>query len=140
MKRFSSIALNLGLILLIGLGLGGCVTTRLPYASYSPWQEVELNTEANPLDIAFVDEKHGFLIGTNRLILETNNAGKIYIIKGLQVEPINSITGAIPGAKIATVVCIVSNITFNNINRLKLYFFRFLFDDLDDVKSKTSKL
>ena len=74
------------------------------------------------------------------LDFKTNNAGKIYIIKGLQVEPINSITGAIPGAKIATVVCIVSNITFNNINRLKLYFFRFLFDDLDDVKSKTSKL
>ena len=51
MKPLLSNFLNLILVLSIGIGLGGCVSTRLSVASSSPWQEVELDTEANPLDI-----------------------------------------------------------------------------------------
>ncbi len=76
MKRFFSQCLNLILLICLGFGLSGCVTTRLPIATSSPWEEVQLNTEANPLDIGFSDSNHGFLVGTNRLILETNDAGK----------------------------------------------------------------
>ena len=76
MKRLLSIFFNSCLALLICFGLGGCVTTRLPFAAQSPWQEVQLPDNANPLDIDFVDQEHGFLIGTNRLILETNDSGK----------------------------------------------------------------
>ncbi len=65
----------LGLLLVIGLGFGlsGCVTTGLPMAATSPWQPVALATKANPLDVAFTDTSHGFLVGSNRLILETND-------------------------------------------------------------------
>ena len=67
----------LGLLLVIGLGFGlsGCVTTGLPIAATSPWQPVALATKANPLDVAFTDTSHGFLVGSNRLILETNDGG-----------------------------------------------------------------
>ncbi len=78
MNRISSYFANLILVIAISLGLGGCVTTRLPIATTSPWQEVALSTEANPLDIAFSDETHGFLVGTNRLILETNDGGQTW--------------------------------------------------------------
>ena len=45
--------LSLMLVVALGLGLGGCVTTGLPLASNSPWQAVPLATRSNPLDLAF---------------------------------------------------------------------------------------
>jgi photosystem II stability/assembly factor-like uncharacterized protein len=67
----------LALVLTVGLalGLGGCVTTGLPVAATSPWEPVQLETRSNPLDLAFTDARHGFLVGSNRLILETEDGG-----------------------------------------------------------------
>ncbi|MFL0733105.1 MAG: photosynthesis system II assembly factor Ycf48 [Prochlorococcus sp.] len=75
MNRLFSYLFNLLLIVAIGLGLSGCVTSRLSVASTSPWQSLDLNTDANPLDIGFSNSKHGFVVGTNRLIMETNDGG-----------------------------------------------------------------
>ena len=75
LTRLLSPLLSLLLVASLGLGLGGCVTTGLPTASASPWQPVALNTRSNPLDVAFTDGNHGFLVGSNRLILETNDGG-----------------------------------------------------------------
>ena len=85
MNRLLSKIANLTLILFIGFGLGGCVSTRLPVASTSPWQEVQLNTDSNPLDISFADENHGFLIGTNRLIRETTDGGQSWRERSLEI-------------------------------------------------------
>ena len=60
---------------MVSLSLTGCVTTGLPTAAASPWQAVPLDTKANPLDVAFTDRDHGFLVGSNRLIMETNDGG-----------------------------------------------------------------
>ena len=75
MSRFFSSAVNLLLVLVLGVSLSGCVSTRLPTATSSPWQSQDLDTQANPLDIAFTDPEHGFLVGSNRMIRETNDSG-----------------------------------------------------------------
>ena len=85
MKRFLPPLFNLFLISLIGFGLSGCVSTRLPLASNSPWKEVDLSTQANPLDISFEDSTHGFLVGTNRLILETDDGGDTWTERVLDI-------------------------------------------------------
>ena len=54
------------------------MTTNLPFSSTSPWIEVELNTDSSPLDISFIDSEHGFLVGSNRLIMESTNGGKTW--------------------------------------------------------------
>ena len=61
--------------LLLAVALTGCVSTSLPTAQSSPWEAVDIHTKSNPLDLAFTNSQHGFLVGSNRLILETNDAG-----------------------------------------------------------------
>ncbi len=85
MNRLLTYFLNFFLVVCLGLGLGGCVTTRLQVATSSPWLEVELNTQANPLDISFADSDHGFLVGTNRLILETFDGGESWKERNLDL-------------------------------------------------------
>ncbi len=63
-------------MLFISLAISGCVSTQLPVAITSPWQEVRLDTLSSPLDVSFIDGNHGFLVGSNRLILESNDGGK----------------------------------------------------------------
>ena len=75
MKRLFSPLLAVLITLGLSFGLGGCVTTGLPVAATSPWQPVALSTTSNPLDVAFSDANHGFLVGSNRLILETDDGG-----------------------------------------------------------------
>jgi len=77
--------LGLVMVMGLGLGLGGCVTTGLPAASASPWQPVPIATKANPLDVAFTDASHGFLVGSNRLILETNDGGSSWAERALDL-------------------------------------------------------
>ena len=55
MNRLLTTILNLALVMALGVSLSGCVTTRLPIAAISPWEAQNLDTEANPLDVAFTD-------------------------------------------------------------------------------------
>lgn len=75
LRRLLSPLLSLVVVIGLSLGLGGCVTTGLPEADASPWQPVPLATRSNPLALAFADDRHGFLVGSNRLILETSDGG-----------------------------------------------------------------
>ena len=75
MKRLLHSATQLLLVLVLGVSLSGCVTTHVPTATTSPWQAMDLDTQANPLDVAFTDSRHGFLVGSNRMIRETNDGG-----------------------------------------------------------------
>ncbi|MFM7170034.1 MAG: photosynthesis system II assembly factor Ycf48 [Cyanobium sp.] len=75
MGRLASSCLSLLMAVVVAFGLAGCVTTGLPVAATSPWEMVPLATQANPLDLAFTDRQHGFLVGSNRLIMETNDGG-----------------------------------------------------------------
>jgi len=75
MNRLASSLSALVLTVVLAFGLGGCVTTGLPTAATSPWQPVDIHTKSNPLALAFTDSQHGFLVGSNRLILETDDGG-----------------------------------------------------------------
>ncbi|NDD45406.1 MAG: photosystem II assembly protein, partial [Synechococcaceae bacterium WB9_4xB_025] len=85
MKRLLAPLFNLLLVACIGFGLGGCVSTRLAAAETSPWQPIDLHTQANPLDVAFTDANHGFLVGSNRMILETNDGGNSWSERSLDL-------------------------------------------------------
>lgn len=74
----------LSLLLVCGL-LGGCVSTRLATAAESPWQAIPLNTRSSGLDLAFSDENHGILVGSNRLILETSDGGRSWQERNLDL-------------------------------------------------------
>jgi len=74
-KRLATSLLSVVMVVLVGLALPGCVTTGLPTDTSSPWIPVPLDTKSNPLDVAFTDRDHGFLVGSNRLIMETRDGG-----------------------------------------------------------------
>ncbi len=86
MNRLTKFSFNIFLIFSLGFLLSGCVTTtQLPFASDSPWEEIKLSADDNPLDIGFVNEKHGFLVGANRLILETTDGGSTWNHRDLEI-------------------------------------------------------
>ena len=85
MKRLFSNVINLTLALIVGVALTGCTVSNASMGSSSPWSPVDLDTEANPLDVDFVDDKNGFLVGTNRLILETNDGGITWKERNLDI-------------------------------------------------------
>ena len=76
---------SLVVIVLVAAGVSGCVATGLPMASASPWEAVPLETQANPLAVAFTDQNHGFLVGSNRLIMETDDGGASWKLRSLDL-------------------------------------------------------
>ena len=42
----------------------------------SPWETIQFEDQSNVLDIDFIDNNHGFLVGSNRLIMESNDGGE----------------------------------------------------------------
>ena len=85
MSRFLSSLSALALALVLSLGLSGCVSSGLASAGESPWQPVDIHTKSNPLDLAFTDSRHGFLVGSNRLILETDDGGASWQERALEL-------------------------------------------------------
>jgi photosystem II stability/assembly factor-like uncharacterized protein len=84
-RPFITSLLSLVFALGLALGVGGCTTSHLPIAEGSPWQAVELPSRSNPLDLAFTDANHGFLVGSNRLILETEDGGASWQERALEL-------------------------------------------------------
>ena len=85
MKRLFSTVISLTLVLIVGVALSGCTVSNADMGTSSPWSLVSLETEANPLDIDFVDDNKGFLVGTDRLILETNDGGITWNERNLDI-------------------------------------------------------
>ena len=45
------------------------------HGRHEPLAVEDLDTQANPLDVAFTDSRHGYLVGSNRMIRETSDGG-----------------------------------------------------------------
>jgi len=67
----------LGVVLALGLsfGLSGCVTTGLAVTATSPWQPWHSIPRPARSIWPSPTDRHGFLVGSNRLILETEDGG-----------------------------------------------------------------
>lgn len=71
--------------LIVVLACIGC--SKVPSISYNPWQIINVPTEAKLFDIAFTDNpQHGYLVGSNATLLETNDGGNTWQPLNLAVE------------------------------------------------------
>jgi len=75
MNRNFSRLTNLICATLLCLVLSSCSSSAVKIAENSPWDSIQIENQANALDVDFIDDNHGFLIGSNRLILETIDGG-----------------------------------------------------------------
>ena len=51
----------------------------------SPWKTIQFEDMANALDVDFIDNKNGFLVGSNRLIMESNDGGETWEKRNLDL-------------------------------------------------------
>ena len=76
MKKFFNSIPNLFLALLLCFFLSSCSSNGVRMSESSPWKSIQFEDQSNVLDIDFIDNKHGFLVGSNRLIMESNDGGE----------------------------------------------------------------
>jgi photosystem II stability/assembly factor-like uncharacterized protein len=65
-----------------------CVDVKVVNATeISAWQKIELPTTSTPLDLAFTDSnpQHGWLVGAENTLLETNNGGNTWEVRHLDL-------------------------------------------------------
>ncbi|WP_341527307.1 photosynthesis system II assembly factor Ycf48 [Nostoc sp. UHCC 0302] len=63
----------------------GC--SQVPSVSYNPWKAISVPTDSKLLDIAFTDNsQHGYLVGSNATLLETNDGGETWKPITLQLD------------------------------------------------------
>ena len=86
MKNLLSSISNIFLSILICFVLSGCSSTGVKLSEESPWEPIQFEDQANTLDIDFINESKGFLVGSNRLIMETNDGGKSWEKRSLDIS------------------------------------------------------
>ncbi|MCU0568306.1 MAG: photosynthesis system II assembly factor Ycf48 [Oculatellaceae cyanobacterium Prado106] len=75
-------------ILLAALLCSSCTKAFLPSAELNPWQVMQLPTEATLSDLAFTDNNsdHGWLVGQRSTLLETQDGGKTWEPRSLNLD------------------------------------------------------
>ena len=86
MKKFLASIPNLLLPLLLCFVLSSCSSTGVKMSETSPWETIQFEDQANALDIDFIDNNHGFLVGSNRLIMESRDGGKTWDKRSLDIS------------------------------------------------------
>ncbi|TVU53684.1 MAG: photosynthesis system II assembly factor Ycf48 [Arthrospira sp. PLM2.Bin9] len=76
--------------ILIAVALFCASCDYLPDVSYNPWELVPVATDAKLFDIDFVDNSdHGWIVGSNATLLETQDGGKTWETKQLDLDEPN---------------------------------------------------
>ena len=86
MTYFFSRITNFLLIGFLCFFLSSCSTSGVKTADNSPWDTIQFEKQSNTLDIDFIDDNHGFLVGSNRLIMETTDGGKTWEERSLDLS------------------------------------------------------
>jgi photosystem II stability/assembly factor-like uncharacterized protein len=82
-------------IIVIGFAVllcSSCARSFLPPLSYNPWQVVPLSIDSTLSDVAFVDQNHGWLVGTKATLLETTDGGENWEPRSLELDDGSSYT------------------------------------------------
>ncbi|MBO8203867.1 photosynthesis system II assembly factor Ycf48 [Prochlorococcus marinus] len=85
MKKFLTSIPNLLLSLLLCFVLSSCSSTGVKVNDSSPWKTIQFEDQANVLDVDFIDNNNGFLVGSNRLIMESNDGGETWDKRNLDL-------------------------------------------------------
>ena len=85
MKNFFTSIPNLLLTFTLCFVLSSCSSTGVKMSESSPWETIQFEDQSNALDIDFIDNNHGFLVGSNRLIMESNDGGKSWDKRSLDI-------------------------------------------------------
>ncbi len=64
----------------------GCTNAYLESTMSNPWQLVTLPTEETALDISFIDDQHGWIVGKHATLLETVDGGKTWAERKLDLS------------------------------------------------------
>ncbi len=65
MKKIITSIPNLLLSVLVCFVLSSCSSTGVKMSDGSPWKTIKFEDQANALDVDFIDDKNGFLVGSN---------------------------------------------------------------------------
>ena len=63
MKKIITSIPNLLLSILLCFVLSSCSSTGVKMSDSSPWKTIQFEDQANALDVDFIDDKNGFLVG-----------------------------------------------------------------------------
>ena len=77
---------SLLLVSLLCFVLSSCSSTGVKMAESSPWATIQFPDQSNALDIDFIDNNNGFLVGSNRLIMESNDGGETWEKRTLDIS------------------------------------------------------
>ena len=86
MKKILTNISNLIFASILCFILSSCSSTGVKVADESPWIPIKFENQLNVLDIDFIDQNKGFLVGSNRLIMETNNGGETWEERSLDIS------------------------------------------------------
>ncbi len=85
MKKIFSNTSNLLLSIVLCFVLSSCSSTGVKMSESSPWETIQFEDQANALDIDFINDSNGFLVGSNRLIMETSDGGATWEKRTLDI-------------------------------------------------------
>ena len=86
MKKILTGIPNLILSFTLCFVLSSCSSTGVKMNETSPWETIQFEDQSNALDIDFIDNNHGFLVGSNRLIMESKDGGKSWEKRALDIS------------------------------------------------------